>query len=105
MKKLLTLGVIALAMSATPALADHHGEGKKGGMSEKHDTNGDGTVTEAEFVAHATERAKEHFAKMDTDGNGEISKEEAAAGKEKMREKMKERRAKMKDRKGAPDAE
>lgn len=95
MKKLMTLGAVALAFSATPALADHHegGEGPggdKGKMFEMHDTNGDGVISKDEFLAKVEER----FGKMDADGNGEITKEEAQAAHEAMREKWKERREK-----------
>ena len=102
MKKLLALSAVALAFSAAPALADHHGgEGRMGGkgdMFAKHDTDGNGVVTEAEFLEHA----KERFSKMDTDGNGEVTKDEAEA----MKEKWKEKRAEMKAKKsGAPSEE
>ncbi len=93
MKKLFLLSAAALAISATPALADNHGD-KSGKMFEKHDTNGDGVVSEAEFLDHA----KQRFAEMDTDGNGEISQEEAKAQKEARKEKMKEKREKWKEK-------
>ncbi len=87
MRKLLALGVCALAFSATPALADHHeGGDRKGKMFEKHDTDGNGVISKDEFLKGAEER----FSKMDADGNGEVTKEEAKAAHEKMREKMKE---------------
>ena len=100
MKKLLTLSVAALAISAAPALADNHSDGKKGGMFAKHDTNGDGVISKSEFLAHAEER----FATMDADGNGEVSKDEAKAGKEKMRERVKERREKIKEHRNGDDS-
>ena len=91
MKKILMLSIAALSLGfAAPALADHH-EGKG---FEKHDTNGDGVVTEAEFLEHA----KARFAKMDTDGNGEISAEEAKENRAEMKEKMKEKREKWKEK-------
>lgn len=91
MKKLLALGACALAFSATPALAetgDH-----KGKMFEKHDTNGDGVISKEEFLSHAEEK----FGKMDADGNGEITKAEGEAAKEKWREKMKKHKEKRKE--------
>lgn len=42
------------------------------------DTNSDGEITEAEFVAQATDR----FSKVDTDGNGELSDEERENARE-----------------------
>lgn len=94
MKKILMLGAAALMFQAVPALAEggpgdgHH----KGKMFEKQDTNGDGVITEDEFLA----KAKERFAMMDADSDGKITMEEGKAAHEKMREKMKE----WKDKKG-----
>lgn len=87
MKKLLTLSIAALAVSTAPALADHHE--KDGGqhhekMLMKMDTNGDGIVSKSEFVSHAEKR----FTDMDTDGNDQISRDEAQAAKDVMRERM-----------------
>lgn len=48
------------------------GNPKIANMLNQLDANSDGEVTEAEFTAHATAR----FAKVDTDGNGELSEEE-----------------------------
>lgn len=89
MKKLLAITAVALTFGAAPALADNHSDdGKKGGMFEQHDTNGDGVVSKSEFLAKAEER----FAKMDLDGNGEVSKEEAKNARKAMREKMQAKR-------------
>lgn len=111
MKKLLTLTAAVLAFSAAPALADNHGKdakGPKGGMFEQHDTNGDGVVSQDEFLDHA----KARFGEMDTDGDGKISREEAQAHRTEMKEKWKERREERMEkreerkemRKGAPAA-
>ncbi len=90
MKKLLAFTVVALVFTAAPALADHHGgEGHKGDMFAKHDSDGNGVITEAEFLDHA----KERFSKMDADGNGEVTQDEARAMKSKWKEKLKEKRA------------
>ncbi len=96
MKKLLAFTAVALAVSFSPALADHHGEGgqHKGKMFEKHDTNGDGVVSKEEFMNHVEEK----FNKMDADGSGDISKDEAKAARENMREKVKERREERKEK-------
>ena len=97
MKKLIAFTALTLAVSTAPALADSHGKGEnhKGGMFEKHDTNGDGVISKSEFLFHAEER----FEKMDADGNGEVTKDEGKAAHEAMREKMKERREKRQERK------
>ncbi|MEZ5814187.1 MAG: hypothetical protein R3E13_05610 [Alphaproteobacteria bacterium] len=92
MKKLLAFTAVALVISMSPALADHHGGAghHKGKMFEKHDLNGDGVISKEEFLSHAEDK----FGKMDADGNGEISKDEAEAAHAKMKEKWKERREK-----------
>jgi len=97
MKKLLAFTAVAMAISMTPALAEHDGEGKRGKMFEKHDTNGDGTVSKSEFLSHAEER----FSKIDKDDSGDISKEEAKAARELRKEKFQERRENRKERRDA----
>lgn len=104
MKKILAMTALAMIMSSPAAFADDRGgkDGKHGGkMFEKHDTNGDGVISKDEFLNHASEK----FSKMDADGNGEVTKEEGKAARDAHREKMKERRAKMKDKKEAQSAE
>lgn len=91
MKKILMVTAALVALGASPALAEHHEDGgskKKGGMFQKLDSNGDGSVSKSEFM----ERHEKKFEKMDADGNGEISKDEAKSGKQARREKGKERR-------------
>lgn len=96
MKKLLMITAAVLIAQATPVFAetgDH--DGKPGGkMFEKQDTNGDGVISEAEFL----ETAKKRFAEMDSDGNGSVTKEEGKAAHEAKRAKMKEKREKWKEK-------
>ena len=98
MKKLLALSACALAFTATPAVAgdgkgrDHH----KDKMFEKHDTNGDGVISKAEYMDHVEKR----FSDMDADGDGDVTKEEAKAAHEKMREKWEERKERYKEKRG-----
>lgn len=100
MKKLLLLTAAGLIAVSAPVLADNHGDHSgKGGkgdrgakMFEKQDTNSDGVISEAEFMA----KAKEKFSKMDANGDGTVTKEEAKAAHEKKRE---ERKGKKKERK------
>lgn len=97
MNKFLILIAAGLILQATPVFADNHkgGEGKR---FENHDLNGDGSISQDEFVEHA----KKSFAKRDTNGDGMISKDEAKMAKDKkkseMKEKRKEMRQKMKDK-------
>ena len=94
MKKthLIYSAVIALMIGGiVPAMADGHGGGKgkhKNAMFEKLDTDKDGLVTKAEFMAHAEAK----FAKMDADGNGSFTKEEAKAKHMEKKEARKARR-------------
>jgi hypothetical protein len=80
----------SLGLAATATLAGHHegGEGHKGKkMMERVDTNADGVVSKAEFMA----KHEEMFIKMDADANGELTKDEMKNGRKAMKEKMKER--------------
>ena len=77
MKKTLLLATLAVALvgGATFAVAyDKSGDctGRYCKMFDKKDANSDGVISKAEFVAHAEKK----FAKMDSDGNGNITKEE-----------------------------
>lgn len=96
MKKLLILGAAVLAFQATPALAEHHegGKGHKEKMVSVKDTNGDGVVSKAEFLAHAEKK----FATMDVNNDGSISKEEGREAKKSKREEMKEKRKERKEK-------
>ena len=49
---------------------------------EAMDTNGDGSISEAEYLAHA----KTQFARLDTNGDGQISPQEREAARETLRE-------------------
>lgn len=93
--KILTLlGVtsMALALSSGAAMAQHHedmghdGPHKGAKMFEKMDTDGDGVITKAEFVTASEKR----FEKMDTDGDGNITEDEVKAAGDKWKEKMQE---------------
>lgn len=92
MRKQLLFTTLALTLIAAPAMA------QGGKMFEKHDTDGDGAISKAEFMAVAEAR----FATMDGDGNGAISQDEAAAARAKMKEKMKKYREMRQKKQGAP---
>ena len=84
----ITLAAVACAGIATAALA-HNGQGhgpRAERMVERMDTDKDGRVTKADAVAFAAAR----FARMDADGNGEVTREERRAARKAMRQ---ERRA------------
>ena len=86
----LLIALAAICLSSMPALADNHQNHErphKGKMFERLDTDGNGTITENEFLDAHTKR----FNTIDTDGDGEISKTEAQAHSQARRAKMKER--------------
>lgn len=107
MKKILLLSAAVLALQVVPALAQDGpaGEGKKGprheGMFEKQDTNGDGKVTEAEFLEHG----KAKFKELDGNGDGSVTKEEAKAHFDKKRAQWEAKKAEMKAKKEAAPKE
>ena len=77
---------VAMILQAAPVIADSHSE-KKNQFFEKHDADGDGTISKDEFISHT----ESMFMEMDADGDGSVSQEEAKT-------KMQEKRGKMKDR-------
>jgi len=78
---ILATGLILLA-SAPMALAGHHeGGDHKSDWFAKVDTDGNGTISKAEFLA----KHEKKFNKMDANGDGEISKEEKMGGMKKMK--------------------
>lgn len=97
MKKLLILTAAVLVFQTTPVLAESYEGGDKphkGKMFEKKDTNGDGVISESEFLDHA----KARFDEMDKNGDGSISQDEAKVMHEAKREKMKEKRDQWKEK-------
>lgn len=108
------LGGAAFAGQAAPtdqttpaAPGGHHG---RGGMMARADTNGDGMISRAEYMAQAEARfarmdkngdaehkithadfmakAEARFAKLDANGDGQISPDEMKAAMERMHERM-----------------
>ncbi len=99
MKKLL-LSLAVLGLMATPALAEDGEKGSGHGKGGKHhlemDTDGDGAISKAEFMAVQEKR----FSELDANSNGSIEKEEFQAFRDKMKGKRGEYRDKMKDKRG-----
>ena len=83
------LASAALLLPTGNAYAKHHGAK----MFKKMDTNGDGVVDRAEFLASAESR----FERMDLNSDGQVTPEEARELKKMMREKKR----KMRDKVGA----
>ena len=130
----MVLPALALIVVASPALAEGHRDkagARLGGMMEKVDINGDGLISEDEFMSVHLEKFKEldingdgniteeeilnrhelkreqreaeMFDQMDNDGDGVISKEEMLAHHASMKDKMKDRRGHFKDKRDVPD--
>ncbi|MCB1537872.1 MAG: EF-hand domain-containing protein [Rhodospirillales bacterium] len=111
------LSTLALSMLAVPALAQdaqtpppgymggpHGGPGgpqggPHGGMEKmlNADTNGDGMLSKAEFMAVQEKR----FDEMDANKDGQVSKDEMKAYRETMRSKFEEKRKEWEAKKGA----
>lgn len=109
MTRTLLLSAVSLAVLglSAPAFADHHGDKKdmhkkmEKHMMKKMDTDGDGKISKAEADAH--HEAK--FKKMDANGDGFITKDEKEAMREKMKEKRGEYKEKMKEKRDAASEE
>ncbi len=93
------IGTMALASLGTLANAEPHegGKGHKARGAEhfaKMDTDGDGKISLEEHQAASQDR----FSKLDADGDGFVTHEEMKAKKEAMREKRKAHKEKMSDK-------
>lgn len=94
MKKIL-LACTALVLTVSPVMAEDHGDHRdghhkghdKGAWMQKIDSDGDGKISKSEFINSHEER----FGKMDTNGDGYLERGEMKAHKKKMHEKIRER--------------
>ena len=80
----MTLPHTTMAEEAGPT-CKHEKKHKKGQFFQKMDLNGDGQVTETEFI----KAAKLRFSKMDKNGDGVITKDERRLGGQKKEKKLK----------------
>ena len=112
MKKFLLLAAVASVVTAH-AYAEDHDKGKRdfdgkppcgaykhhGDRMKKADTDNDGKISKAEFLAEK----EKHFAKMDVDGDGFLDREDMKAARKQMKamhEKMKAERKENGDKEG-----
>ncbi len=90
MRKLLLATALIPMLIATSVFAQQFGDGDRREMFKQKmqerlqqvDTNGDGMISKAEFMAQAESR----FAKMDTNGDGRITQEERAGMRDKFQQ-------------------
>jgi len=96
--KTTTIRICTLAIACCAGLTFAQDGGKRAGGGEgaiasrladfikKVDTNGDGKITKEEFLTYSKKEAEERFAKMDTNGDGVVDETEIKAAAEKIRE-------------------
>lgn len=85
----------ATALTSGAAFAGSDWEAKLEAKFAAIDSNGDGIVSEAEYLAHKSAKASEHFAKV-SGGDGSLTLTEAKAA---YKAEYKARKAKYKDKK------
>lgn len=91
MKNKIIVTVSAFAVLMAGAVAPSFAQQNKGAKQfAKMDTDGNGTVSEVEFL----ERAKKRFAKIDANGDGQLAREELQAARKARREARKTKRKK-----------
>lgn len=83
MKRLLLVSVFAAGLGAAAYAHERF---------DNADTDGDGFVTQAEFEAAFAARAREMFAKLDANGNGLLSEDEAGESKKRTRHHLRRHR-------------
>ena len=92
MKNLILKTLLISSLVAAPAIANDQLTGEKIGKMKKHfakiDTDGSGTISKSEFLV----RAEEKFKKIDSNGDGEITKEERKAAHQHFMEKRQQRK-------------
>lgn len=105
MKKMIALGLAALVLNVTPAMAetapapDKKPDEKpyKSRMFEENDTDKDGKVSKQEFLIGSEKR----FAEIDTNKDGFLTMDEMKARRDEMRAKMRERMKERAEKKNA----
>jgi Ca2+-binding EF-hand superfamily protein len=90
------LAVFSLGTLAEHHKGDHDGKARHHkGMLKQVDQDGDGVVSTQEHeqaLEKMADKRRERFSKMDSNGDGSLTKEEIRAAKQERREIMKEKR-------------
>lgn len=79
MNKLIAAAAAALVLAGAAFAGEREGRMKPSERFDAADTNKDGVLTIDEAAAAAEKRARDNFAKIDTDSDGKITKAEARA--------------------------
>ena len=93
----LPLALLALTARAEdtakpmPAQEGMHAHGRHGEHFAEMDKDGDGRISKAEATASGSERAAKVFDRADADHDGYVTKDEARSGREQMKGQMRER--------------
>lgn len=110
MKRSLLLSSLALALAGMSTVAvaasDHGGPGRERGPRahgaqpfKQADTNGDGEISRAEFLAASEKRASQMFDRLDANDDGVVSQAERQQAHDRAREKAQQFRVKAGERK------
>lgn len=91
MKTLVVASLLALAPMALLAANEGHRGGDRGDMFKKMDTNGDGVVTKDEVQAASADNMGKRFEALDLNHDGQLTQDELARGREQWRAAMKEK--------------
>lgn len=91
MKTLVVASLLALAPMIALAGNDGHSPGGRGDMFKKLDTNGDGVVTKEEAQAAGAEGMAKRFDAMDLNKDGQLTQDEIQQSREARRTAMKEK--------------
>lgn len=70
----------------------YNGEGKRAPLMEKIDTNGDGFISKDEMLEAHKLRIDRMFERHDSDGDGKLSKEEINESKKAIKNRLSKRR-------------
>ena len=91
MKQAIAALLFAAALPVYAQVPSDAGEG----MVKRLDTDGNGTVSEAELLAPLQEKMKQEFSAMDADHDGQVTADEAQDFAEQMFKKIQEHHQKM----------
>jgi Ca2+-binding EF-hand superfamily protein len=103
-KKTMLVAVLVAPGWLHSAIAVEEGEGQLGSLMFRiTDINSDGIISREEHVGAATRRAERNFDRIDSNGDGYISPQEARQASHKLREFIKNRGVQMREENQNPE--